>query len=105
MSTGGFIVEVEKTGPAVFATIILPPDEEGGDPEHILLATINRSVWERHPEVEAIFNEHMRKLLEVIVGSFGGTVDSMVKVPDGADVEKFATEAIAAAGAAKGLAS
>lgn len=102
MSTGGFIVEVEKTGPAVFATIILPPDEEGGDPERMLLATINRSVWERHPEIEAIFNEHMRKLLEVIVGSFGGTVDSMVKVPDGADVEKFVDDTMAAHAASKG---
>lgn len=102
MSDGGFLIEVEKSSQVVTATLLLPSELTGGEPERHTLATINRTLWEIHPELEGIFNDHMRKIVGVIVGSFGGTVDAMVKVPEGADVEAFVAKTMAAVARGKG---
>jgi len=96
VSDGGFLMEVEKSGPAVTAKLLLPAEVTGGEPDRIVLATINRTLWDMHPELEGIFNDHLRQIVGVIVASFGGVVDAMVKVPEGADLGAFVTETVAA---------
>ncbi len=74
MSRAALMLEINK-GPLFTVAKLHFPD---CTPAEVPLATINTALVSMHPELEALFQEHAQKIVQVIVESMDCTLDEFV---------------------------
>lgn len=65
----------------------------GCSPDQVPVATINATLCSMHPELEKIFEDHARKIVQAIVESMDCTLDKFVAVESREVAEAMAAKA------------